>query len=278
MKTSDLLDSFDWSKYERVIALSPHLDDAALSCGGLLTSLGGVVSRLVVTIACGNPVGRENEGKGRARNRRGHAPPAQRRAEDVRAMHAIDCDFVHLGFSDCVYRRSPTSGDLIYKDARSHWTVPGPDDVAHVEELFLVLRRLTQNMGRVVVLSPMSIGFHVDHAICARVAMRLAGGRNTLLFYEDFPYVAMDHHESGPDSPAAAMARLGLKATERYVVGFDVRKKLELIATYDTQLNLLFEGRLDLRHKLALNTFEDQPAEFYWRAQTVRSARTRSQS
>lgn len=43
-------------------------------------------------------------------------------------------------------------------------------------------------MGRVVIFSPMGIGFHVDHAICARVALRLADRRAPVLFYEDFPY------------------------------------------------------------------------------------------
>lgn len=278
MKTSSLLDTFDWAKYERVIALSPHLDDAALSCGGLLTALRGVISRLVVTIACGDPMPRDNGGKRRARNRRGHVAPALRRAEDARAMHAIECDFVHLGFSDCVFRRSPTSGDLIYRDARARWAGAGFDDVAHVEELYLVLRRLTQNMGRVIVLSPMSIGFHVDHAICARVAMRLAGGGTTLLFYEDFPYVAMSHDEKGHDSPAAAMARLGLEETERYAVAFDVQEKMELIATYETQLDVLFGGKRELQQKLASSSFGGQPSEFYWRARSVGSTPPRSQT
>ncbi len=53
MRTVPLLDRLDWKDFERVVILSPHLDDAALSCGGLLHALQGRVSTLVVSICCG---------------------------------------------------------------------------------------------------------------------------------------------------------------------------------------------------------------------------------
>ncbi len=265
MKTIDLLDAYDWDRFERVIALSPHLDDAVLSTAGLLSALKGRVSRLVVTIACGNPLPRKN-GNGKGRERRGFASPLVRRREDIRAMDDLDCDFVHLGFSDCVYRRSPTTGDLIYKRARMKFALSAPDDSAYVEELYLVLRRLVQNMGRVLVVAPMGIGLHVDHVICARVALQIASANN-LLFYEDVPYVF--DHEFGvgsPDGPEAALDRIGCRPAARLAVHTDVDTKVRLVRHYETQLPLFFSGKKSLSEKLTNVTWNGAPAEFYWRA------------
>lgn len=265
MKIVDLLSAYDWERFERVIALSPHLDDAVLSTAGLLTALQGRVSRLVVTIACGNPLPRQG-GNNKGRERRGFASPLVRRREDIRAMHDLDCDFVHLGFADCVYRRSPTTGDLIYQRARTKFALSAPDDSAYVEELYLVLRRLVQNMGRVLILAPMGIGLHVDHLICARVALQIADP-NHLLFYEDVPYVFdQDFGVGTPDGPTQALERIGCRPAARLAVHTDVEAKVRLVRHYETQLPLFFGGHKSLTEKLTNVTWDGAPAEFYWRA------------
>lgn len=178
MRTQPLLETLDLAEFERVVVLSPHLDDAALSSEGLLGLLEGQISRLAITLSCANPPPKLKPDKtsARSRNRRGFASAAERRREDRAAMQSIRCDFIHLGFSDCIYRRSPTSGELIYKKPREILTSGRlhHEDGAHVEELYLVLRRLCLGMGRLLLLSPLGIGHHIDHVICANVAARLA--------------------------------------------------------------------------------------------------------
>lgn len=264
MKTTPCLEAYDWSLFERVIVLSPHLDDAVLSTAGLLVALGDRISRLVVTIACGNPIPRTNAKKGRVR--KGFAPPAERRREDMAAMRELDCDYVHLGFADCIYRRSPTTGNLIYKQARTRFAVSAPEDRAHVEELFLVLRRLCHNMGRVLIVSPLAIGFHVDHAICAQVALQLAPMAN-ILFYEDIPYVFDPNVGAGQaDGPLSAMERLGLVPKRRLVLPYEVATKVHLTKKYDSQLAALFPEPSSFEDELTRRTWEGHPAEFYWQA------------
>lgn len=264
MKTTSAFDAFDWRQFERVIVLAPHLDDAVLSAAGLLLALKGHVSRLVVTIACGNPV-RRNNGK-RARPRKGFASPSERRKEDIRAMHDLDCDFVHLGFADCIYRRSPTTGDLIYNKAQTKFAVGSPEDRAHVEELFLVLRRLCRNMGRVLVVAPLGIGYHVDHLIAAQVALQIAGV-SQLLFYEDVPYVFNPQIGAGvADGPLAALERLGCMPVRRLAVRYDVETKCRLIRYYESQLPVLFSDPGRLEDELRQRSWEEGPAEFFWRA------------
>lgn len=261
MKTSELLDAFDWSRFERVIVLSPHLDDAALSCGALLAMLRGLVSRLVVTVSCANP------GPWRKHQRLGYAPPADRRRSDIAAMHAIDCDFVHLGFADCVYRRSPTTGKLIYRGPRARWRPPAADDRAYIDELYLVLRRLCHGMGRFLLLSPMAIGAHVDHLICAKLALKLAGKDTPLLFYEDFPYVVVARMgQATAENPRQAAQRLDLELHQRFVVPYAVPVKARFLAQYETEIPVLFGDQQQMKEKLAFPVYHGRPAEVYWDA------------
>lgn len=268
MKTHALLERFDWSEFERVVILSPHLDDAALSCGGLLHALQGRVSTLVVSICCGNPPRvATGDGAGRSQMRRGHVNPRFRRREDIAAMHSVNADFVHLSFPDGVYRRSPLTGKLIYRSAREHWTSPRVDDMAHVEELYLVLRRICLDLGRILLLSPMGIGHHVDHQIAAQVAVRLALAGASLLFYEDFPYVVDPRVGRGDeDGPEQALARLHLEAAECLTLPIDVEAKMTLLRHYATQVKALFGDDDGMRVRIANRTFAALPSEMYWRA------------
>lgn len=141
MKTVSPATAFPWDDIERVVILSPHMDDAALSCGGLLNFLvGRQTSCLVINVYCGNPpVVKNKDGTLRTPQRKGHANPRLRRREDVAAMRSVDADFVHLGFPDGIYRRSPLTNQLLYRHAWEKWVAPRVDDLAHVEELYLVL-------------------------------------------------------------------------------------------------------------------------------------------
>lgn len=268
MKTTELLKQFEWSEFERVVVLSPHLDDAALSCGGLLHALQGRAATLVVSVCCGNPpriVGAD--GTSRVQTRRGHVNPRYRRREDIAAMHSVNADFVHLSFADGIYRRSPLTGKLIYRNAREHWTSPRVDDMAHVEELFLVLRRICLDLGRILLVSPMGIGHHVDHQIVAQVAVRLAAAGAALLFYEDFPYVVDPRVGRGDeDDPLAALARLRMLPAERFALPIDADLKAALLRYYATQVPALFGDDAGMQASLTTRRFAGAPAEFYWRA------------
>lgn len=271
MEPERLLDAFDWDDYERVIVLSPHLDDAALSCFGLLRALEGVVPRLVITVCCGNPApaprwGKESDFRKR-RDADEFGSPTERRQEDIAAMKALDCEYVHLGFSDGIYRRSPSSGELIYRTSREKFVQPRIDDASHIEELFLVMRRLCKNMGRVLLVSPMAVGYHVDHAIGAHVALRLEDDEVELLFYEDFPYVHSSEYISGiEDSPRGALERISREPQMRYVTTIDPEKKADVVRHYESQIPALFDNDARLADAMASQTCDDEPCEYYWKA------------
>jgi LmbE family N-acetylglucosaminyl deacetylase len=270
IKTRSLLDAFDWDRLERVVVLSPHIDDGILSCAGLLSALDGLAPRLVVTLYCGNPElpdHGEARPTGRRRTRRGHAPPSVRRKEDIAVMRYLDCDWVHLGFAEAIYRRSPTMGRLIYQHPRQKWTRPNVADAAHIEEVFLVLRRLCRDMGPRLLFTPIGIGHHVDHRICAMTALRLADRQTRIVFYEDFPYVIGKGAGSGDDDdPASALARLGLIPTRRYFVPANTKRQAKALSLYASQIRPLFGSMAKMREAVEARTYRGQPSEFFWSA------------
>jgi len=266
--TEALMEAFDWDRLERVVFLSPHIDDAVLSCTGMLSALDKVAPRLVVTLYCGNPEPnnvKSRARKARTRKRRGHAAPSVRRREDLAVMRYLGCAWVHLGFPEAIYRRSPTDGRLIYRHARQKWTRPNVADTAHMEELYLVLRRLCANMGPRLLVSPLGVGHHVDHRICALTALRLAGGQTRVIFYEDFPYVA-GGIGGGADDPLKALGRLGLAPQKRYVVPANPTRQLKALSLYETQIEPLFGDAGAMEKALKARSYRGQPSEFLWTA------------
>lgn len=276
MIPESLRETRDWSAYERAVVLSPHLDDAPLSCCGLIGTLREEVDIQVVTICAGNPAPAVSLSRDDTRDLVEETDPEAeaeltraRRDEDVDAMRDLDVNFVHLGFEDAIYRRSPTSGERIYHSSREKWVSPRIDDARHIEELYLVLRQFSRNMGRILLVSPMSIGYHMDHAITAHVAMRLESPSVDLLFYEDFPYV-LDPSAIGKgieDSPETALERMNRAPANRYYVPIDVEFKADVLDRYETQIPQLFGDTDDVRRALREHTLDGEPVEFFWTAE-----------
>ncbi|MBS2015556.1 MAG: PIG-L family deacetylase [Deltaproteobacteria bacterium] len=152
--------------------MSPHLDDAVLSCGLLLA----LPSRrgegaCVVTVF--------TEGQGHDR----------RREEDREAMAILGVDHVHLGLEDAPERRSlaRTHAALVEEAELEARDV---ESVQHAVEGALVA------IGRPSVLYvPLGVGRHVDHRT-VHAALR---DRREAAFYEDRPYALV---------PGATRARL----------------------------------------------------------------------
>ena len=265
MKAKPLLGSIDFSKYERLVVLSPHLDDAVLSCHGLLESVRKHIPRLVISVCCSQPP-KPGMNK-RARGRKGFAPPKQRRAEDIAAMEAMKCNYVHLGFPDAIHRRSASSGNFIYSSAETREGELRLDDANYIEELYLILSRLCCDMGPLILVAPLGIGRHVDHLICAHVAMRLVKANIKLLFYEDLPYVWRGLHEDEHlDDAKSAFERLGIDPSRRYFVDTDIKKKISVMKCYESQLPLLFKDNAEMREAFKYATIDKSPKEILWAA------------
>ena len=115
------------------VYVSPHLDDAVFSCGGLIarqTARGDEV--VVVTVFAGDPpVGELTPFAYELHRRWGGegSPMGLRRAEDLVACGRVGASVVHLPLPDAVYRRS-NQGEPLYPDSASLFTQPTPMESA----------------------------------------------------------------------------------------------------------------------------------------------------
>jgi LmbE family N-acetylglucosaminyl deacetylase len=89
---------------DRVVIVSPHLDDAVLSCGNFMASHPGAV---VVTVFAGNPAAYPSDPMRKWDVQSGFAPGDDvmevRRREDHAALAALDAQPVHLEFVEHSY-------------------------------------------------------------------------------------------------------------------------------------------------------------------------------
>ncbi len=169
------------------IYLSPHLDDAALSCGGLLweqSQAGDAVS--VWTICAGDPPAGPLSPFAASMHERwetGLEAAVLRREEDLKSCLLMGAAHRHFSLPDCIYRRDPATGQPLYASEEAIFAALLP-----VEEA--LVQTLAEEIGRhlpkeVQLVCPLTLGNHVDHQLTRAAAERI--GR-PLWYYADYPY------------------------------------------------------------------------------------------
>jgi LmbE family N-acetylglucosaminyl deacetylase len=191
------------------IYLSPHLDDAALSCGGLIahqTSTGETVE--IWTICAGDPPPGALSPFAEELHLRwgtGREATALRRQEDLASCAQLSATCRHLPVPDCIYRqagldywRKTKPVERKTNSAQTSFLYPNRDTIfaaLHPQENDLV-DRLARALSDMLppeseLLCPLTLGGHVDHRLTRAAAESL--GRE-LWYYADYPYV-MEHGE-----------------------------------------------------------------------------------
>jgi LmbE family N-acetylglucosaminyl deacetylase len=241
----------------RSVYLSPHLDDAALSCGGLIHQQ-RVLQPLVITCFAGVPdYGVLSPFAAEQHQRWGEPadPIGQRRAEDAAALAPLGAACEHWDYLDCIYRRDPVSGEFLYTSEDALWGAVASAESGLIAELTARLSKALARIGAqpppnrprtehgpeyrrdaVAVYAPLAVGRHVDHQLVLRVALRLRRRGWLVQFYEDYPY-AEDPQKlaralrSWASPPEATVVRLSEE---------DLGAKTAAIRCYASQLAVLF--------------------------------------
>ncbi len=240
-----------------VVFLSPHPDDAVLSCGGeiwQLTRQG--ISVRVVTIFAGDPDDEAAELPfARYQHRLWGFPPrpmALRRAEDVAACVQLGLrpeDVVHLPFLDAVYRRTP-AGAAMYPSDEALFGDVHPDDAGLDEKIAEALVPLLGGATRIV--APAGVGHHVDHLLVRRAAEQVRQNGHEIVYYEELPYA---------ETPEAYAHRPSLGLVETYVVlhEADMAAKVRAALYHHTQLPVLFGSDMRLNERLRAHAAQHAP-------------------
>jgi len=216
------------------IYISPHFDDAILSCGGQIatrTRRGQPV--LIVTLAAGQPDGAISE-----MARELHAGWqrtdlfAARREEDRLACGRLGAEWLHIAVPDSIYRRHPISGDPLYPTVKSLFGGAHPSDTAG-QEWIAALRKLP---AAETVVAPLGVGGHADHRLTRYAADHVFGP--SLWYYEDFPYSKRLGAVRMTTWPPWSWRSCTIPLTPA-----DVKARCEASAIYSSQIDTLAGGR-----------------------------------
>ncbi len=215
----------------RVLAVSPHLDDAAFSVGGTLAALADAGAEVVVVTCFTRSVPDPTGFALACQADKGLAPEvdylALRRDEDRAAMAALGATPVHLDLPEAPHRGYTSAPDLFA-------------GVHEGDEVWRDVREALRPYAADVWLGPQALGAHVDHLQVLRALADL--GRPTA-WWRDSPYVLRDPLATpGPHLPAGLVPVELPQRRER---------RADACACYATQLGFQFGGPDAMRTALA---------------------------
>ena len=223
------------------LALSPHLDDAAFSCGGALARLAGAGWRVVVATIFTASVPDPRGFALACQTDKGLGPEvdymALRRDEDAAALRALGAHPVWMPF-----REAPHRG---YADAVSLFAGTSAEDHV-VAALAPALADLVAAHEPDLVLAPQAIGGHADHIQVVRaIAAATVGG--PILWWRDYPYTVRD---ASPRQPFGARMG-GLDTVDLALTPAEAEAKRRACHAYASQIGFQFGGPEALDRKLA---------------------------
>jgi len=250
----------------RWIYLSPHLDDAVLSAGGLIhdQSRAGI-SVEIWTVMSGFPSGIEEFSFLATVNHAvwgfssGGETVRARRAEDENAAGILGARVIHFDFLDCIYRRGwdgnwlynvdltePYDVEVLGKKSMEAITTPPREEDADLPSRIAEMAS-SRLMPDDVLVCQLAVGSHVDHVLVRRAAELL--GR-PLMYDIDIPYLFYKPEEFAPKSA-------GMQERVHAVTGAGLRAWQEAVLAYKSQIPVLGE---------AMNTSEKarESIRSYW--------------
>lgn len=169
--------------------LSPHLDDAALSCGGQIHRFVQSGQKILVAtlMTADAPPRLSPLAEGLHQIWKLNDVMAARRREDMAAREVLGVDVVHGDFLDALYRTSDDTSDnkAFYSSLGTLFRAPDPEDESRILPCLAEYFSSLPRAKRICV--PLGAGRHVDHVLTRRAA-ELAFGESRLEYYEDYPY------------------------------------------------------------------------------------------
>jgi len=233
-----------------IVYLSPHLDDAVLSCGGAIRQqVAQGESVHVITVITKDSTASTPLSPFAQRLHRdwgNHPRPFDlRRAEDLAALTLLGSQALHLDYLDAIYRTG-ADGQWMYTDGGLLFGAVRPDDPLASrdgEMLATALQDLLANLQPQGALkrlcAPLAVGRHVDHQIVHSAAKTLLGWGYPVAFYEDYPYAGK---AGATDLALEAAGAQAWRMEVQHLLTCDLEAKVTALGYYRSQLPMLFGG------------------------------------
>lgn len=170
------------------IYLSPHFDDIALSCGGLVweqVKSGDKVS--IWTICAGKPPPEPLSSYAQSIHERwetSREPVSVRWAEDMISSQRMGASPRYFSIPDAIYRRSSMDDSPLYTSESELFGDLCLEEAGLVDTLTAELQKALPPTSELV--CPMALGGHVDHRLVRSAARELS---LRMWYYADYPYI-----------------------------------------------------------------------------------------
>ncbi|MBI9049441.1 MAG: PIG-L family deacetylase [Anaerolineaceae bacterium] len=220
------------------IYLSPHLDDAVYSCGGLIhQQVQQGIDVEIWTVFAGQfdaanltPFAKDIH----QRWGTGLESITLRKAEDQEACTLLGVNTSYFDFQDVIYRFKPetSQAEIIENDDLFREYHPG--DNALMESITQVVRQAALRMQQIQLCIPLGLGNHIDHQIVRRSAEALIDSY-PILYYADFPYVIRS--QAQPD---------GLQQRQFALSEADVEIWCQAVAIYKSQISTFWDDEAQI--------------------------------
>ena len=226
---------FSQLKTKTALFISPHLDDAAFSCGGTLLELSTkgwqIVLCTIFTASVPDPIGFALS----CQTDKGLPPDVDymkiRRGEDLEFARLTGIAHpIHLNFAEAPHRGYLSAPQLFAG-------IKGGDEVWR--EVSVELTKVRSEFEPALIFAPQGIGNHVDHLHTIKAVIDSDFADKTI-WYQDTPYI-IRYPEALPSS--LLPVNLAVRA-----VDFSARleQKIAACGAYQTQIGFQFGGAADL--------------------------------
>lgn len=252
--------------------LSPHFDDSALSCGGLIHRQTRAGERVIVATICAGapPEAAPLSPFAEALHARWGTPPGQavasRRAEDLAALARLGAEAVHLDLLDCIYRPAPDQAGYLYASEAALFGARHPAEAPLIDRLAAQLHALITAEAVSHLYVQLAIGRHVDHQLVREAAERLNAPRH---YVEDYPYA-----DRVADAEAWGGLARGLTPHWEAFAEADLAAWGEAVGEYHSQVGSFWPDEAAMRQALrrfATRGSAQTLGTRLWRAKKVRN-------
>jgi len=263
------------------VYLSPHYDDAALSCGGAIHQQRRAGQAVLVVTICSAPPALGEVFSPFAREFHGAMGNpdnlvAMRRDEDRAAVDRLGAEVVWLDFQDAVYRGRTGEDGWYYTSIAEVFGSIHPDEGALSEAIAAAVCQEAPFGSQTTLYAPLTVGGHVDHQHAHRAAWRLREQGWRVVFYEDYPYADPAYrlpfgveNVATLDLTLASLQAADLTPRLVRLTEDDVQAKIDSVRAYRSQVPMLFGDEATMATRLrayAMHYDHHMPAERYWMA------------
>lgn len=235
------------------VFISPHLDDAMLSAGGLIKYLSGKTKVIVINVFTESSDTQQTLSAWKFVKDMGYEKPsilfAERRKEDKEAFASMGVEPINLGFPDALWRKkqgglSSILGKIlpefghVYPTYRRHMTkgIIAQADHKTIAAVTEKIKEVLSAEKNPIIFAPLGIGNHVDHSLVRETCKAMFD--HNLVYWSDFPYNARENNEGTPP-----------KGYKKVYYDVNTVDKENLIKAYRTQASGLFQGGIIPTHR-----------------------------